>query len=459
MADIQILNGYLLYAFRCVALMLLLLCAAQLEAQTGNQSVSKENISTVTDTTDLASNNDLTRKKRLTGSWGGARNKLWKSGIAILPTFVNFYQGMVQGEGNNNFEFGSKFALTTVFHGERLGLWKGFFTIARMEYNMGQSVNNRGGTAFPVNAALAYPGIEGADRWDMNIYFIQFLSETDKIVFGKINNLDLGNFSSFSGGLGIRHFMNNAFVGPPNGISVPYVFGAYYMSGNSKRDLTFAVYDANSRVNKLGFEDLFQDGVTFFASANLNTNFFEKKGKYGIVGVASTKEVPNFNDLATFFPPGGNTISEKSHRWSLGYFFEQTLFVNPNDSSQSFGVFGQIGLTDGEGSYADYYWQLGVSGDNPLIKSRRADRWGIGFAYVSFPKGLDGFTIPAVPDVFQGLVVNSNESIFEAYYEAQLTPWISLGINFQYIIPGVTEAFGNRNDNVSFLGFRSQIKL
>jgi hypothetical protein len=66
----------------------------------------------------------------------------------------------------------------------------------------------------------------------MTIYLIQFLSKTDKVVFGKINNMDLGNFSSFSGGLGLRHFMNNAFIDPLNGITVPYAFGDYYMSNN-----------------------------------------------------------------------------------------------------------------------------------------------------------------------------------------------------------------------------------
>ena len=444
-----------IFKFNSLLFIAILLFSINVKAQTGNQVISADTDTTIVETPDT----NFWTQQRLTGKWGGVRGKLWQSGIAIRPGFANYYQGMVNGNGNNDFEFGSKLWTTVVLNGEKLGLWKGFFTIARMEYNMGHHVNNRGGTAFPVNTALAYPGIEGADRWDMNIYFIQFLSKTDKIVFGKINNMDLGNFSSFSGGLGMRHFMNNAFVGPPNGITVPYVFGVYYMSGNDKRDLTFAVYDANSRVNKLGFEDLFQDGITFFASANLNTNFFGKKGKHGISGAASTKDVANFNDLENFFPPAGNTITEKSQRWSLGYFFEQTLFVNPEKKTQDFGVFGQIGLTDGEGSYADYYFQLGISGNNPLIKSRHQDRWGIAFARISFPDGLSGLTIPAVPNVFPGLEVNNGESILEAYYSAQLTPWISLGIDYQYIVPGVTEAFGNRNDNVSFLGFRSIVKL
>jgi hypothetical protein len=44
---------------------------------------------------------------------------------------------MVSGNGNNEFEFGSKRGVVLVLNGEKLGLWKGFFTIALMEYNMG----------------------------------------------------------------------------------------------------------------------------------------------------------------------------------------------------------------------------------------------------------------------------------------------------------------------------------
>lgn len=419
--------------------------------QTGNEMVANDTLEVALDTLNAG-------RKRLTGKWGGARPKLWKKGIKIGAGFANYYQGMVGGEGNNNFEFGSKFGLTTVFNGEALGLWKGFFTIARMEYNMGQSVNQRGGTVLPVNTAMAYPGIEGADRWDMNIYFIQFLSKTDKIVFGKINNLDLGNFSTFSGGLGMRRFMNNALVGPPNGITVPYVFGAYYMSSTEKRDVTFALYDSNSRVNRLGLKDLFQDGVTLFATANLNTHFFGQKGKQGFSGAVSTKEVRNLNDLEDFFPPTGDYIGEVSNRWSLAYFFEQTLYSNPNAKNQEFGVFGQIGATDGKASFADYYFLLGLSGKSPITK-RSQDRWGLGYFHYTFSDGLSGFTAPTVPGVFPGVTVNDRESGFEAHYEAQITNWVSLGINYQFLVPGVTEAFGNNNENVSFLGFRSLLKL
>ena len=430
---------------------LFLLFPVFLIAQKGNESIKK-------DTTQLENSDDLVKRKSLTGKWGGLRPKLREKGIMFKGGYTSFYQGMVSGEGNNNFEYGSKLGITTIFNGQKLGLWEGFFAIARMEYNIGHSVNNRGGTALSVNTALAFPGNEGADRWDMNIYLIQFLSKTDKIVLGKINNMDLGNFSTFSGGLGLRNFQHNAFVGPPNGITVPYVFGAFYMSSNEKRDLTFAIYDSNSRVNRLGFNDLFTDGVTFFATGNLNTNFFGNKGKHGLTGVFSTKQVKNLNSLENFFPPNGNIITEKSNRWSLAYFFEQTLYQNPDNEKQKFGLFGQIGTTDGKGSFTNFFYHIGLGGQS-LFKKRAQDYWGIAYFNYTFSDGLRDFSIPEVPGVFPGLQIGSGESGLEVFYEAYITNWITLGVDYQYLSSGVEKAFGNKNSNVSFLGFRSKINL
>ncbi len=410
------------------------------------------------DTTYTDNEVTLLERNTLTGTWGGLRTNLKEHGFIFKSSLTSFYQGMVSGEGNNDFEFGSKFGFTTIINGEKIGLWKGFFAIARMEYNMGQTVNGRGGTLLPVNTALAYPGMEGADRWDMNIYLIQFLSKTDKIVLGKINNIDLSNFSTFGGGLGIKNFYNNALVSPPNAITVPYVFGAYYMSGNEKRDITLGIYDSNSRVNKIGFEDLFSDGVTFFASADLITHFFDKKGKQGILGAYSTKDVRSTDDIEDFFPPTGNYIGEESNRWVLTYFFEQTLYQNPENAKQSFGLFGQLGVTDGEGSISDNYFLLGMGGNPPFAK-RPKDNWGMGYFNYSFSDGVSELSIPPMAGSFPGFRMNSGESGFEFFYEAHLTNWFSLGADYQYISSGIEKAMGIENSGVSFLGFRSMIRF
>lgn len=388
-------------------------------------------------------------RKQLTGDWGGARTSLKKSGITIKSSLTNYYQGMVSGEGDKDFQFGAKWGFATLLNGEKLGLWKGFFAIAHMEYNMGNSVNGNGGTLLPVNTGLAYPGIEGADRFDGSVYLVQFLSKTDKVVIGKMSTRDLTNFSTFSGGGGRTGFQNTAFITAPNGITTPDIFGAAYMSNNEKRDLTFMVYDANSSLNKIGFSDRFQDGVTFFGSADLIVHIAGLKGKQGILGVASTKDVYNTDDVFDILNPN-QTSQKKSNRWTLGYYFEQALWQSPTNKKQNFGLYGQVIMTDGEGSPVDYGFVLGLGGKAPFAK-RPMDHWGIGYFNYSFSDGISELNIPTI------LKTATGEAGIETYYNAFLTPWFSLGVDFQWIQPGLASRAGVSNGDAAFIGLRSGI--
>ena len=357
-------------------------------------------------------------RKQLTGDWGGTRSSLKKSGITIKSSFTNFYYFLVSGEGD-------------------------------MEYNMGNSINGNGGTLLPVNTGLAYPGIEGADRFDGSVYFVQFLSKTDKVVLGKMSTRDLTNFSTFSGGGGRTGFQNTAFITAPNGITTPDIFGAAYMSNNEKRDFTFMVYDANSSLNKIGFQDRFQNGVTFFGSADLVVKIAGLKGKQGILGVASTKDVYNTDDVFEILNPN-QTSEKKSNRWTLGYYFEQALWQSPTNKKQNLGIYGQLIFTDGEGSPVDYGLVLGLGGKAPFAK-RPLDHWGIGYFNYSFSDGLSELNIPTV------LKMAAGETGIETYYNAFLTPWFSIGVDFQWIQPGFASQNGVSNSDTAFFGLRSGI--
>jgi len=412
--------------------------------------------STAVKPTEVKNAESVWTRAKLTGDWGGARSSLKKAGITIKSTLTNFYQGMVSGEGNNDFEFGSKWGLATIFNGQKLGLWEGFFAVAHIEYNMGHSVNGNGGTLLPVNTSLAYPGIEGADRFDGSVYLIQFLSKTDKIVLGKMSTRDLTNFSTFSGGGGRDGFQNVSFITAPNGITTPDIFGAAYMSNNDKRDLTFMVYDANSSLNKIGFSDRFQNGVTFFGSADLVVHIAGLKGKQGLLGVASTKDVYNTDDVLDIINPN-QTSEKKSNRWTLGYYFEQALWQSPTKKAQNLGLYGQVIITDGEGSPTDFGLVLGLGGRAPFEK-RPLDRWGIGYFNYSFSDGISELKIPSSPITGAGLSMAKGESGIETYYNAFLTPWFSIGADFQWIQPGIAKGpSGVSNSNTAFFGLRSAI--
>jgi porin len=78
---------------------------------------------------------------------------------------------MLSGEGDHSFEYSAK--TDVLFNADfgKLGLWKGFSMTVHAEYNFGNNANFRGSALLPVNTALMFPGVEGADtvlqpRWE-----------------------------------------------------------------------------------------------------------------------------------------------------------------------------------------------------------------------------------------------------------------------------------------------------
>ena len=130
-----------------------------------------------------------------------------------------FYQGLTSGAGPDGFEFGGKADVMLNADLDKLGFWNGISLTVHVEYNFGESVTNqRGGTLIPVNTALQFPGIQGADRFDVSSFqFEQKFGDDVSLKLGKINLIDLYASKPFQGGAGIASFWNLTFAAPPRG--------------------------------------------------------------------------------------------------------------------------------------------------------------------------------------------------------------------------------------------------
>lgn len=154
---------------------------------------------------------DWKERQTLTGDWAGARTRLEEKGITVRSRLSQFVQGINAGEGAPDYAYGGKLDFMVRSDFEKLGFWRGLSLTAKAEYNFGDSMNARGGTMVPVNTALAFPGIEGADALDISsFYFTQTFGTNASLVFGKINMFDAAASKRFAGGSeiipsGIRH--------------------------------------------------------------------------------------------------------------------------------------------------------------------------------------------------------------------------------------------------------------
>jgi porin len=384
----------------------------------------------------------------LTGDWGGSRTWLQEHGITLKPRLTQFYQGMTAGYGDDhNFEYGGKADILLNADLGKLGLLNGLSMNVHAEYNFGESVNQRGGTIMPVNTALMFPGMNGADAFDFSsVTLTQRFGDSVSLLAGKISIIDYCVPKPFHGGGGMDSFWNIVFAAPPSGTVPAYFFGAILSVRTEAATYGLWVYDPNSSVNKPGLKDAFADGVTIRGSVSFPVTITGHTGHQGLAASYSTKDG---NDLSTLDgsnipdPPPG-TVGIKNSRYYFAYTFDQYLYQSKENPKEGVGLFGQFEISDGNPNKL-YWMAFGGVGGTGLIPGRSLDNWGVGYYYA----GLS----PDMKDALAPTLTIRNEQGWEIFYNFALTPWLTLGADLQIIAPGLADK------TAVFSGLRAVIRF
>jgi porin len=385
------------------------------------------------------------KRDTLTGDWGGARPWLNEHGITFKPRLTQFYQGMTSGDGKHDFQYGAKADVLLNSNLSKLGTWKGLSLTVHTEYNFGNSVNALGGTLVPVNTALQFPGIKGGDAFDVtSVYFTQTFGTSVSLLLGKIDMIDLYSSKIFMGGAGIDAFWNTYFAAPPSGTVPPSLLGAALTVRTKPATFGLWIYDPRNAQNRSGFEHLFADGVTFRGSVTFPVSIAGRSGHQGFVGLYSTQNGTDLNSLEDILFPPYPPITLKEHRHYFSYSFDQYLYQSKNKPKEGVGLFGQIGISDGNPN--KLYWSALVGvGSTGLIPGRSRDNWGVGY-YYAVPS-------PLLKSSLASVIRIQNEQGTEVFYNFALTPWLALGADLQIIQPGL------KNDTAVFPGLRTVIRF
>jgi porin len=75
------------------------------------------------------------------------------------------------------------------------------------------------------------------------------------------------------------------------------------------------------------------------------------------------------------------TQALKTGSWALTFFFDQALWVSPDDPSRVWGVFGNFGISDGNPNPIRWSASVGMSGTSP-ISGRELDTFGVGYYFL-----------------------------------------------------------------------------
>jgi porin len=363
------------------------------------------------------------------------REQLRDHGLTFDISQTLYYQGTASGGIQDKFRFGARNDYLINVDGQKAGLWQGFGINLHGESVYGDSVNLATGAIVPVNIGRAHPVFFGNTTALTAVKFTQALSENFLLYFGKINTIDNVQ-QPFMPGRGLdAGFMNAAFVwNPILGRTMNYATlgaGAAILA-RGYPVATLTVYDTNNDSTTSGFNVLFNNGAVIYPTVSLPTTFFGmpghqslwgaySSGRYAIVSPESLNIIP---PVLQGLPP--TTLVRGS--WWMTYVFDQALWVDPADQTRSWGVFGNLGISDGNPNPIRWSAIFGVGGSSP-IRNRNLDTFGIAYYYLGFSESFKKIAPATLP--------LRDERGLELFYNVTATPWCHVTADLQVITPAL----------------------
>jgi porin len=401
---------------------------------------------------------DFASRPRLTGNWGGARDEMAKKGMVLDLDL--YWMPQTITSGGKNEESGSWGNAIATFNvdTQKAGLWPGGFFKVQTVTSFGDNVMRDTGALVPANISWMLPSPIETSTGLQEFTYTQFLSQNFGMFLGKINSIAPTNVLHGDYTTG---FLNTSVNMPLALAMVPlsaYGAGALYLPSH---DVTLAamVLDSNGTIKNNDLGDAFDDGVMALVSGDLKVKPGGLPGHQNLTLAWSNKDRTSLiqdpvniaNTLLTAkFPLLGNRLEEElgripvlgnpqplnkeSETWAAVYSFEQFLWQPAGEPKNGIGMFFSAGVSDGKANPIKNSYSLGLVGKG-VVPGRPRDNFGIGWARAKFS---DDF-VPFLRDRFDlGL---DHEDVVELYYNAAVTPWMSVSPSLQVISPALNKTF------------------
>jgi porin len=384
---------------------------------------------------------DIWNRSTLTGDWGGLRNELAAKGVTLDMSITQVGQGVVGGGKNGAWEYGGRGDLILNLDSGKLGLWPGGFFNFEMEGNWASAVNSKTGALMPVNSNQVYPlppgDIFGVPAWN----FTQFLSPYFGLTIGKFATItaNSGDMNEFAHGKGDTQFMNLALnFNPVLAFTVPYSTlgtGLVVLPTKDPKEAiaSFLVMSANGNPTTSGFENLNGNAIVIAAEGRLRTDFFGRTGHQLFGTTFSNKNFTSMDQRLRSIIETNAFRSEKGS-WNIYYNFDQYLYEAEKGVDRGIGVFGRLGVSDGNPDLMKFFGSFGVGGKG-LFESRPHDQFGWGFYYINIDNPRLDIDAPRLRDLGlpRDVAFLRDEYGFEAYYNFAITPWALLTPDIQVV--------------------------
>ena len=395
------------------------------------------------------------QRETLTKGLFGLDDRLEDSGIEVGLGVTNIYQQNVRGGISTHRRagrFAGSYDLELSADLEKLLGIQGGSLYMLTEGKWSQS----GGIDAPSVGSVFGVNGDGADRRTMDVtelwYEQAFAEEMLRMRFGK---MDLrGGFEhhgcpvafdcSIYANDEVTQFLNMSLINNPTipfpdyglGVAVHYSPGRFWY-------VSAAVVDAQADVRETGFNTTFGDEDYFFyifetgVTPKLDSEKGPLQGVYRI-GLWYDPQPKANTDYAD---------TGKSYRDDVGLYLScGQMLAKENadpDDSQGLGGFFRYGCANSKKNDIANFWSFGFQYQG-LIEERNDDVLGAGFARGIFS------------DKASTTYTDDNESVVELYYNAQVTPWLNISPNIQYVAdPGGNDT----GSDAVVLGVRAQMSF
>jgi porin len=359
-----------------------------------------------------------------TGDWGGARPQLDEHGVIFELTYTGEVFSNLRGgiDSDDATEYRGNFDLTATLDTERLGLWRGGTFFVYLQNGHGRGISEE-----YVGDVQTLSNIDAHGFTQISEYWFEqsLFGDRLRVVLGKQDaNAD---FSALDYG---GDFINSSFgVIPTVPIPTfpdPALGAAVFLEPADWMALGAGVYDGAPDGGSSGFDTAFdgEGGGFGIVELTLRTSLVDDTWNSGAYRIGVWYHSDDVEEITG--APVPDTFSG-SHGIYLA--FDQLLFeerADPEDP-QGLAAFAQFGWAPDDRSELARYVGGGLIYTG-AIPDRDEDVLGVGVAHARFSdrvKELDGRT---------------HETAVEVFYRAQLTPWLSLQPDLQFIAnPGGQE--------------------
>ena len=294
-------------------------------------------------------------RSTLTGDWGGFRNEWAQKGITFDFNITQIGQGVVNGGKSGAWQYGGRGDLIINLDSQKLGFGRADFSIWNWRVIGPRLSTPSTGALMPVNTSQTLPlppgDIFGVPAWN----FAQFLSPYFGLAIGKFATITntSGDMNEFAHGKGATQFMNMAFnFNPLLAFTVPYStlgVGAVVLPTKDPKEaiVTLLVLSANGQANTSGFGDLNGNAIVVAGEGRVRTDFFGLTGHQLFGTTFSNKKFTSIDQRLDQDVIENGVVRAEKGSWNIYYNFDQYLYEPKKGADRGIGVFGRLGVSDG----------------------------------------------------------------------------------------------------------------